>query len=330
MAAWDDGLFYGYFYNKSFVVRYERFPGTGSCKLIEWPCGGNHRIWKCLLANNQIQFAYLRKQNLFIESFNLSDLDCFLSVGMDKWQSKVIRKVELIIHPYFATVSDDGSLGLWNMSHQSLQQLTSGFHRSSINTVSFCSGVLFSGGGRSEIIAYDFMSTNELCFTAFYCHSKTKDNSLNEEVRVSAIESFECDEKSINLIFALTNGCVMFGSYDRFHKKFDESRFYEVKVYEYPNCYVTCMASDFKSKPKFIYFGLSNGVFVIFSIETKSVIYSKRIHKGTIVSVASTDDAIFSGGYDGNLYEIKLSQESLFQHKLVYSNLFPINANLHS
>ena len=169
------------------------------------------------------------------------------------------------------------------------------------------------------------MSTNELCFTAFYCHSKTKDNSLNEDLRVSAIESFECDEKSINLIFALTNGCVMFGSYDRFHKKFDESRFYEVKVYEYPNCYVTCMASDFKSKPKFIYFGLSNGVFVIFSIETKSVIYSKRIHKGTIVSVASTDDAIFSGGYDGNLYEIKLSQESLFQHKLVYSNLFPIN-----
>ena len=312
IACWNGIILFAYFYDKSFIVKYGFLPLCNFLTLAEWPCGGKHRIWKCNLSENVLSFGYLMHGSVFMNSATLDDCPKNLALGRGRWHSKIVRAAVKLRDSYFITGSDDGSVALWHKN--CLVQRLDHIHCSSICCIFCCNGYVFSGGGRSEIVAFQVTGHGELQYkTRFdYC-------SDTDGLRVVAICATRETTDNIKLIFSLSDGAVLQIIYETLRNEFVCSSI-QTFANSKPNCYVVCIVCNEDS----VFLAYSNGDIVIHQREKVTLI--KRLHKGAITAIYLDEFHLYTGGYDGQFQ--KLSLKNIDQNNpdplLVQSFLFPV------
>lgn len=317
VAAWGEIVLFAYFFGKALVVKYGLLPRCNFLTLAEWPCGGNHRAWRCHISKNALSFGYLVDGTFVLQTAPLGGCAGSLALERGRWHSKIVRAAAPLGHGCFVTGSDDGSVALWR--ENVLLQRLDHFHRSCICCTTSCGGYIFSGGGRSEIVAFRFLPPGELVYASRYSHTDA------EDLRVMAVCSALQSPGSVRLIFSLSNGSVLQGLYDTVGNEFVRSSMRNLLNLE-ANCYASCISCS----SAFVLLALSNGSLVVWA--HGKILLTQRLHNGAITSLCLDKCCAYTGGYDGQLLktelrgvdEAKNGNDFQLSTRHLHSFLFPV------
>ncbi|KAL7289608.1 hypothetical protein TKK_0016464 [Trichogramma kaykai] len=152
--------------------------------LVKFPCGGGHRSWDCLIYNNFINFAFIKKRKIevYVVPFNKLFIPPLL-VGCHTKEIYAVKTLRMPANPYNVLISGGEDCRLVIHFINSLEsesklnlEIVDSFdgHLSSIKCLSifplkedeFCSKYLiFSGGGRAQIKIWEVTVNNDELFS---------------------------------------------------------------------------------------------------------------------------------------------------------------------